>query len=356
MRMSRRASGYAAAVLLLLVVTGGYGALRRSTSPAQRVADAAPPPAPVVTARVESRQLRDVVVLDGVVAPAEVTAVTPPPLAAGERAVVTKAPPRAGGVVREGDLLLAVAAHPVFVLRGAMPLYRDLAVGARGGDVVLLQRALRRLGRPTSDARGVYGAGTHAALAALWHKHGYALGPTVAATAFAVVPTGVATVVTSSAPLGAIVASDARLAELTGTAPVVTAAASPAQATLLKVGLTATFAMSDGASGEGRINSIGAVDEAGQSPVVARPAEPLPSGRIGSPVRIEVVVRSTSASVLAVPIAAVRSEGDGSDVVVLANPARTRVTVGLGPSIGGWVQIRTSSAPLPPGQNVVLSG
>lgn len=69
----------------------------------------------------------------------------------------------------------------MFTLHGAQPMYRDLKPGSTGDDVAQLQQALRELGHGTGgDARGVFGAGTKAALTAHYRAIGYEPLPAVA--------------------------------------------------------------------------------------------------------------------------------------------------------------------------------
>lgn len=65
-----------------------------------------------------------------------------------------------GGEIAVGDALYAVAGVPVRAIEGKVPFYRDLASGAKGDDVVQLQRALISLGYLTGTADGDFGRTT----------------------------------------------------------------------------------------------------------------------------------------------------------------------------------------------------
>lgn len=94
---------------------------------------------------------------------------------------MTKLPLKAGDTVAAGQLLAEVSGRPVFALKGTLPVYRDLRPGATGDDVAQLQQALRALGHGTgADAKGVFGAGTKAALTARYRAIGYDPLPAVA--------------------------------------------------------------------------------------------------------------------------------------------------------------------------------
>lgn len=80
--------------------------------------------------------------------------------------VVTSVRP---GTVDEGDVVYVVGDTPVRVVSGAEPMWRDLATGARGGDVEVLQRLLVREGHLSGPPDGVFGTGTEAAVRA-WQR------------------------------------------------------------------------------------------------------------------------------------------------------------------------------------------
>ncbi|MFI7354445.1 peptidoglycan-binding protein [Streptomyces avidinii] len=167
-----------------LMAVGGLLATTLVKSPAQVAAEAGPPAQGVLTAEVERRVLARTVVMRGTVAADQSVAVSPQGMRSGEgtgAAVVTKLPLKAGDPVTAGRLIAEVSGRPVFTLHGAQPMYRDLRPGATGDDVTQLQQALRELGHGTgADAKGVFGAGTKAALAARYRAIGYEPLPAVA--------------------------------------------------------------------------------------------------------------------------------------------------------------------------------
>ncbi|MEU7006848.1 peptidoglycan-binding domain-containing protein [Streptomyces sp. NPDC046332] len=172
----RRRWVLAVAVGAVLATGGGLGAALLVKSPAQAAAEAAPPAPDVLTAPVEHRVLTSSVVTRGEVVAGQSVDVIPQ-VSAGEgaaRSVITKIQARPGDAVRAGQVLLEVSGRPVFALEGSLPVYRDLRPGSTGDDVRQLQRALRKLGHGTgSDAEGRFGAGTKAALGALYRSLGY---------------------------------------------------------------------------------------------------------------------------------------------------------------------------------------
>ncbi|GAA2614818.1 hypothetical protein GCM10010425_04320 [Streptomyces spororaveus] len=168
-----------------LMAVGGLLATTLVKSPAQVAAETGPPVQGALTAEVERRVLAQTVVMRGTVVADQSVVVSPQGMRSGDgtggAALVTKLPLKAGDPVTAGQLIAEVSGRPVFTLHGAQPMYRDLKPGATGDDVAQLQQALRELGHGTGgDARGVFGAGTKAALTARYRAVGYEPLPAVA--------------------------------------------------------------------------------------------------------------------------------------------------------------------------------
>lgn len=158
----------------VLLSVGGVAGATLIKSPAEQAAEAGPPQASVLTAPVERRVLRDTVVLRGTVTAAGSFEVTPTGPADGGRAVVTGLRAELGDTVRAGEVIVEVSGRPLYALRGAIPIYRDLRPGADGKDIAQLQAALRRLGHPTGDdPKGFFGAGTKDAVVSFYESIGY---------------------------------------------------------------------------------------------------------------------------------------------------------------------------------------
>ncbi|MEU3604920.1 peptidoglycan-binding protein [Streptomyces sp. NPDC035033] len=171
----------ALAVGAVLLAGAGVFAGTVIKSPAQVAAEAAPPPADVLTAPVERRVLHETVVLRGTVAAGQTVQVAPV-VSGGEGGtpVVTKTPFAVGAAVRPGQVLLEISGRPLFVLPGRLPVYRDLRPGATGDDVAQLQTALAGLGYGRGgDPEGTYGAGTKAAVEGFYAAAGYDPRPAV---------------------------------------------------------------------------------------------------------------------------------------------------------------------------------
>ena len=166
----------------MLVVVGaiclGLGGLASSfliKSPAERAAETGPPARSLLTEKVTQRVVQDSVILQGEVISGRQTTVSPQASSgSGGTPVITGVRARPGAAVRAGQVLAEVSARPVFVLPGAIPVYRDLKPDDEGKDVRQLQTALAGLGYGSGgDRPGHFGSGTRSAVAALYAHLGY---------------------------------------------------------------------------------------------------------------------------------------------------------------------------------------
>lgn len=87
----------------------------------------------------------------------------------GSAGVVTATPIDAGTVVESGSVVVAVDLRPVTVAEGEVPMFRTLALGARGDDVRQLQVFLDAQGHLHSNVDGHFGPGTKRAVQA-WQR------------------------------------------------------------------------------------------------------------------------------------------------------------------------------------------
>jgi peptidoglycan hydrolase-like protein with peptidoglycan-binding domain len=177
-----------AVVLTGVLVAGGVGWAVGSSvrSPADAAASRQPPPASLMTVAVERRTLTATVLTSGTVefgSPqplllAGAVGSTEPDGGAGAGASgsfgqrVTRAP-RAGQLLKEGTTVMEVNGRPVFVLTGAVPMFRTIGPGRHGRDVRQLQRALGRLGFRPGRTDGTFGADTAAAVRRWYEARGY---------------------------------------------------------------------------------------------------------------------------------------------------------------------------------------
>jgi HlyD family secretion protein len=400
-----------------LVVVAGVAVLAAATglvagnfvrSPASVAAETAPPPVTSLTSEVEQRAITETVIARGEARIAGRLELTPGAPPDGMKSVVTRVATKVGDQVSSGQVLLEVAERPMFVLRGKLPMYRDIAPGDTGKDVAQLQSALRELGWYVGDREGVYGVSTQAAVSNQYRIMGYQplrteaapiesdessddtteeslgplsdsglvvrtsaprlqsrkvkaepTGPIVAMAECFFVPRSPSTVTKLSARSGGTVHAPA--VTLSTSALTVRANVNPADGEALKVGQEVRIQDESGELDvKGRVAKVGAprVDETnGMSiPVTVRPNKRLALRWSGQAVRVSFPTRKTSKDALVVPLAAVSSGVDGRITVVRVDGARKRrIEVGVGMRGDGYVEIQpTKAGSLSVGDDVLL--
>jgi hypothetical protein len=269
---------------------------------------------------------------------------------------VTALPAAAGTELHEGELVAAVADRPVILLQADLPLYRDLGPGDSGPDVVALQRSLARLGhRIRAGEAGILGPSTQAAVSAVWRAAGY---PPLAAAPSPDDPAGTAVrvarseVLTVAHPPALVLRVDVRLGgSVDPTQPVlvvadgglvVRAVLDGPQAALVRPGMSGVLA--GAAVTVLRVEPPADPTASGGATAVLGPASsvPLDPSLAGSnqPLAID-LAPPTPEPVLAIPISAIRSDGDTSYVVVAGHGGSRRAEVVVGSIVGGWVEVRS---------------
>lgn len=354
MRLRRVVPWVVATVLVVGVPVTLWVLSSAGVSPDQRVADAEPPPPPVVDVAVEERVLRDVVVFRGVVA-----SVDRHPVAAPDvddlLAVVVDLPVGVGEPVVSGQVVAVVSDRPVIVVGMPVPLYRTLTRGVVGEDVSRFQRALIELGYEV-EVDGLFGRETQAATRSLYEDLGFeAATEGEGFAAQVVVPLGEvvgvasfpAVVASVNATVGSV--ADGPLLFVTTSELVVDAVVETSLAALLAPG---TRAMAEGDWELVALSNSGR-DETGRAVVRFGAVEAMPSGMLGRDLRIEAELAATEGPVLAVPVTAIRSGADGEQVRVVGPDGGVRsVGVRTGISVGGWVEIVSADEELSPGMLV----
>ena len=370
----RRALGLL--VTACFVCTGaGVGSALVVKSPAQAAADTAPPPASVLTAAVERRVISQSLITRGEVTASQHVDVSAGPQADKDigRSVVTKVEADPGQRINAGQVLLEVSGRPLFVLKGALPAYRDLARGKRGEDVAQAQAALRAAGHPTgTDPSGVFGAGTEKAVASFYRSIGYEAPTAEAPTAEASTAEAPATRAASAGPVLPISevvfvrsfparVDDVRakvgdeagegLMSLSAGALTVEAAVTLQQKGMIRSGQEVrVHSETTGRQFTGTVTSVGKetdpATDGGQDTgaekytVEVTPSKPLPSELNGENVQVTVVAASSKGKVLAVPSSAVSTGADGlTSVTEREDGGERRIPVTVGVSGDGFVQV-----------------
>ena len=387
-------------VVAVLAAVVGLAAGRFVRSPASVAAETAPPPLTALTAQVERRAITQTIIARGETLISGRIDLTPGAPPEGMQSVVTDVMARAQAQVHSGQVLLEVAERPMFLLRGAIPMYRDIQPGDSGRDVVQLQAALRDLGWSIWDRSGEYGGSTQSAVLNQYRSMGYeppraeptpvepddSTGTSAADTRDGSAQTGVAkqkaptplpggpivplaecffvprsplTVTAVGARTGRLVKAPA--VSLSTSALKVRADVNPADGEAVRVGQRVRI---QDESGEldvrGRVSKVGGqrVDESGAMsiPVTVSPKSSLAARWAGQGVRVSFPTRKTADSALVVPLAAVFAGVDGQTTVVRVDSSgKHRVAVGTGMRGDGYVEVRPETdGTLGVGDNVLL--
>jgi peptidoglycan hydrolase-like protein with peptidoglycan-binding domain len=171
----RRAVAVGAVLLAVSVAAGlGWTAARNIRSPAQVALEAEPPAPSPITVEVERTEL-----VADVITRADVGYDDPVSLRLGgalggrpSTLIVTSARERGNELV-EGAAAVEVSGRPVFLLRGGIPVYRDLLPQAEGPDVLQVEEALARLGYFSGTPDDVWTPATEKAVEAWYAAAGY---------------------------------------------------------------------------------------------------------------------------------------------------------------------------------------
>jgi len=149
-------------------------AARNIRSPTQVALEAEPPAPSLITVEVERTEL-----VADVITRADVGYDDPVSLRLGgalggrpSTLIVTSARER-GDELAEGAVAVEISGRPVLLLRGGIPVYRDLLPQAEGPDVLQVEEALARLGYLSEEPDEVWTPATEAAVEAWYAAAGY---------------------------------------------------------------------------------------------------------------------------------------------------------------------------------------
>ena len=336
--LARRRFFLVVLVAICLVLAFGAGALLgRTQSPLDAALHEQPPSPSLLTTTVTSEVVQSTVLGRGVVEAAAPVFVSVPP-GGGGRTVLSATPVTAGFAVDSGQVLAEVSGRPVIVMRGSVTPYRDLSYEDSGTDVMQLQTALRELGYGASDSgfidsrtcravRQVYAdlnykiptgtetTGEQGSGSVPW----YCQGLKIPIGEFWFVPELPQTLVSLQVPVGQVLDQAKPLATLSGQGLnlVVTLGTSLAAtvATGMKVridtGPEAVFGQVAGIETDDSQNGVPA-----QSRVLVTAESGVTAEMLGVSLKVTIIRDETSDSVLAVPISAIFTSGDGSVFVI----------------------------------------
>lgn len=340
-RSAWRAGAAIVAVALVALAAGWTLARATAGTPAPDTATPAE-----VTVAVEQRSLVQSVTLRG-----EVTGAQTVTLTAGAAGRVT-AMPAVGQVVALGDVLAEIDAEPVFALSGARPLWREMAVGTRGVDVLQLEEQLVGLGFDPGPVDQRFTAATLRAWNALRAARGYPVPATGVSLGSVVVGPfdSPRTVGELTVQVGAFVAAGDELVSLEVGRPRVVVTLPETEVGVVVVGASAT--LTDTQSGATLAGQVVALDETGDVTTAAVEVADGDLGVLVSPLATIVVAESGPDS-LVVPTLAVRTAADGGLSVSVRDGAELReVPVETGLMVDGMVVVEGA---LSAGDSVVLA-
>lgn len=170
--MSRRVVLAVVTAVAVAAAALGWVAGRQIQSPADAAAEAAPPPASLITVPIETISLSSSVITRGDVVFADSLSLRVGPSTDGS-SIVTRMPWEVGDTLTEGDVIVEVGGRPVFALQGDLPVFRSFGPSVNGPDVEQLEAALSRLGLDPGPIDGTYTTETQAAIETLYRDAGY---------------------------------------------------------------------------------------------------------------------------------------------------------------------------------------
>jgi HlyD family secretion protein len=288
--------------------------------------------------------------------------------------IVTWLPP-AGGVVRRGQALFALAGQPVTLFYGQVPAWRAFGPGMTSGpDVRELQRNLAALGFDPGPADGRFGWSTEAAVGRWQQAHGMLVTGTIPLGEITFLPGPLR--VTMTAPLGAPAAPGTTVVSGTSDTPGVSVSVTVG-GPVVKPGDSVLVTLPDGTTTvPGTVASVGQVATApngasggtsgtsgqgsGSGQAAAIPVTitiggtAVTAGLDQSPVQVA-ITEQEDRNVLAVPVTALLALPGGGYAVRLSGTAALLipVTTGLFDDATGLVEV--SGPGLAAGQSVQVA-
>ena len=380
------------ATLLTLVVLV-FPAVR---TPQQVAADASPPPALPITAKVEKRPLSGSIILRAVVVPGATVDLKPSDALVAANPVVTGLPAAGADTVQTGSVLIEANGEPLIAMNWPFPAYRDIHSGDTGPDVVELQKTLRTLGYSSSDT-GVFDALTSRGVSQLYTDRGYTTprGPAALTGDEAVqgsdganansrtqasgqaashqvylpasnvqsIPNPSSRITSIPVQIGQKLSTpDLVLAKLDGKASTLLAATTPERASRIMPGNVGALTVSDrnqqyAVKVTAVATSMEDVPSLGKGMRVdldfADPAKAPPVSPNETTSKLEITTDEDSEPALVLPVTAIYSTQDGASYVIPASDPQSRIAVQVGKNVDGSVEV-TGNPGLKEGDQVIL--
>ena len=371
-------------IAAVISAAAGWIAGARVKSPAEAAAATAPPePSPIVVPA-ELRTLSTDVITRGTgrYASGQKLRLAPSTLKSG-RGVVTSV--AAGGArLRGGSVAMTISGRPVFLLRGRIPVYRDLGPGMSGADVRQLEHALARLRLSPGSVDGTFDGATESAVARLYARAGHSTfrasesdlartrprqasfvdgararaGIQVPADEIIFVPNVPVRVSEVLIPRGATV--DGPIMTVTSSTIVIDSSVPVEEARLIAPGRRVLIDEPDlSIKGTGTIAQVadgpGTNGLDGYHVYFQVRVQQAPTRVVNASVRLLVPIESTEKKVLAVPVVAVTLATDGTSRVEKQTASGFEtVTVVPGLSADGFVEVKVVDGALEPGDLVLV--
>ncbi|MCI1829970.1 MAG: peptidoglycan-binding protein [Actinomyces sp.] len=254
---------------------------------------------------------------------------------------VTEVGVTGGDRASEGAVLYTVNEQPVIIAQGAIPAYRDLAMGAKGQDVAQLQAFLNRTEGAGLAEDGDFAERTLKAVSH-WQKDlGLEQTGVVPAGQLLFVPTVPVTITwAQDFTAGAPAAPGEIIGTLGGTEPTFSIGLPPAQAAMVEPGMAVSIAAGNSAwpaqvgalsTAEDGTMVASLVPGEGADSICAPQCDQVPVGGAQNLRATITIVPEQSGTI--VPVAALQVAADGSSAVVLEDGTSVPVTVTT--SVGG---------------------
>jgi hypothetical protein len=340
-----------AAVLVAVATTGGVVAM----SSAQQATPSAQAQ-PANTVNVVRGKLSAMVSMDGTLTYRARSDGSPYPVINQARGTYTWLPD-VGDKVACGDTLYRVDDHPVLLLCGTVPAYRDLQSGEVGEDVHQLNRNLHALGYDTGagiDPNGnQFTWKTEKALKVLQHDKGFAVTGALALDDAVFLPDSVR-IAKVNGQLGGPAQPGAPLLDATSDTPEVQVDLAPSQQGQVRPGNGAQITLPGNKSVTGKVDRLGRVAQApaGQNgnpgaatiPAYIRLDDPDKARDLDkAPVQVEITTEGVE-SALSVPVTAIVGKSGGGFAVEVVRTGGRRelvaVELGLFDTTAGRVEVK----------------
>jgi hypothetical protein len=342
----------AAVVLAAAAATGGLVVASSGTEPTSAAQEL-----PANTATVDQGELSAMVSLDGILTYRARSDGSPYSAINRAGGIYTELPEE-GDKVDCGDVFYRVDDHPVLLLCGTVPAYRDLAIGDQGNDVRQLNRNLHKLGYDADADAGVdsgdsdFTSKTEEALKKLQDDKGSDATGALDLDDAVFLPES-ARIAKVTGQLGGSAQPGAEVAQATSDTLEVHVSLDASQQGVMKEGDRAQITLPDNKSVTGRVDRLGRVAQAPTGPNAGAGGATIPAyislddpekarGLDEAPVQVEITTTGVK-SALSVPVTAlVGMSGGGFAVEVVRDDGQRElvaVELGLFDTSAGRVEV-----------------